>query len=312
MLTREQLKRAIDSGGFLVEPHAGKYDLLCAAATDPYTQCGSRRLVCISRLDDFLVHHLPNKYAGKVGASQSIFYRQIEALLTTGRNGSASPDLFQTETKVMGSHYSKDYYEESRTEVNSLIPKTTRSVLSLGCGWGAAEKSLVKRGARVVAVPLDSIISVDAESIGLELVQGSFDLARRDLDSQHFDCLFVSNVLHLVANPVELLSSFAHVLTVTSRVVAVVPTVSHLSLIGRRIRQGERFPDLGDYEKSGVQLTSQRIVRKWFRDAGFAVEKIVILFPKHSEKKHRMTLGLIDPFLYGEIVVVARRSESHP
>jgi cyclopropane fatty-acyl-phospholipid synthase-like methyltransferase len=212
----------------------------------------------------------------------------------------------------MGSHYSKDYYEKSRTEVNSLIPKTTRSVLSLGCGWGAAERSLVKGGARVVAVPLDSIISVDAESMGLALVKGSFDLVRRELDGQHFDCLFVSNVLHLVPNPVVLLSSFAQLLTAASRVIAVVPTVSHLSLIGRRIRQGERFPNLANYGKSGVHLTSQRIVRKWFRDAGFEIEKIATLFPQHSEKKHRMTLGLIDPFLYGEIVVVARRSGDHP
>jgi hypothetical protein len=148
--------------------------------------------------------------------------------------------------------------------------------------------------------------------MGLALVKGSFDLVRRELDGQHFDCLFVSNVLHLVPNPVVLLSSFAQLLTAASRVIAVVPTVSHLSLIGRRIRQGERFPNLANYGKSGVHLTSQRIVRKWFRDAGFEIEKIATLFPQHSEKKHRMTLGLIDPFLYGEIVVVARRSGDHP
>jgi SAM-dependent methyltransferase len=312
MLTREQLKRAIDSGGFLVEPHQGKYDLLCAAATDPYTQCGSRKLVCISQIDDFLVHHVPDKYAGKLGASQSIFHRQIEALMRMWKNGSTAPGLFQTETKLPGWHYSKNYYEEVKTEVNSLIPNAARSVLSLGCGWGAAEASLVKRGARVVALPLDSVISVDAESMGVELVKGTFGAARQALEGQHFDCLFISNVLHLVANPVELLSSFAHVLTDTSRIVAVVPTVSHLSRISRRIRRGEHLPNLGNYEMSGVHSTSHRVVRKWFRDAGFVVEKITTLFPKHSEKKHRMTLGLIDAFMEGEIVVVARGSGSLP
>src|SRR5579864_6254290 len=48
MLTQAQLRRAILSGGFLVGPHQGKYDLLCSAATDPYTQCGFTKVICIS------------------------------------------------------------------------------------------------------------------------------------------------------------------------------------------------------------------------------------------------------------------------
>src|ERR1700677_2559706 len=64
VLTREQLKRAIESGYFLVAPHKGKYDMLCSAATDLYTQCGFEKLICISHINDFLVRYLPNKYIG--------------------------------------------------------------------------------------------------------------------------------------------------------------------------------------------------------------------------------------------------------
>src|SRR6185437_15847590 len=67
LLTRKQLQRALASGGFLVAPHRGAYDLLETAATDIYTQCGFRKLLCISHIKDFLVHHLPNKYAGRLG-----------------------------------------------------------------------------------------------------------------------------------------------------------------------------------------------------------------------------------------------------
>src|SRR5258708_11092846 len=61
VLTRQQLNRAVSSGGFLVGPHEGKYELRETAATDPYTQWGLKKLLCISHLDDFLVAHLPNK-----------------------------------------------------------------------------------------------------------------------------------------------------------------------------------------------------------------------------------------------------------
>ena len=66
-LTRSQLRKAIRSGGFSVGPHEGKYDLLCTAATDPYTQCGFAKLIPISHLKDFTVHHLSNKYIGRLG-----------------------------------------------------------------------------------------------------------------------------------------------------------------------------------------------------------------------------------------------------
>ena len=81
ILTRHQLRRAIASGGFLVAPYEGKYDLLCTAATDPYTRCGLKKMICISSLDDFLVHHLSNRYVGKYGLEKADFYRQIDALL---------------------------------------------------------------------------------------------------------------------------------------------------------------------------------------------------------------------------------------
>src|SRR5207237_3641712 len=44
VLTHEQLKRAIRSGGFLLAPYEGRYDMLCTAATDPYTRCGFRKM----------------------------------------------------------------------------------------------------------------------------------------------------------------------------------------------------------------------------------------------------------------------------
>ena len=45
VLTQAQLKRAIDSGGYLQGPYEGRYDMLCTAATDPYTSCGLRKVV---------------------------------------------------------------------------------------------------------------------------------------------------------------------------------------------------------------------------------------------------------------------------
>jgi len=130
ILTRNQLKRAIASGGFLVHPHEEKYDLLVSAATDPYTQCGFTKLVNISRIENFILPHLPNKYVGKLGLRDSEMFTQLRALEAVQVGTRSSAVLFNTETRVGQSKWSKSYYEPARQDILNLIPAGTRRLLS--------------------------------------------------------------------------------------------------------------------------------------------------------------------------------------
>jgi hypothetical protein len=86
-LTRAKLKAALDSGGYLVPPHDGYWDLRESAATDPYTRCGLKRRLCVSHLDRFLVHHLPNTYVGVLGAEEGEFRAELKRLVAGSSNG---------------------------------------------------------------------------------------------------------------------------------------------------------------------------------------------------------------------------------
>jgi hypothetical protein len=85
LLTRRQLARAIRSGGYLVPVGARWCGLRVTAATDPYRQCGMARHLCISHLDRFLVHHIPNNYVGQLGTADATFRQEIRALLHSAR-----------------------------------------------------------------------------------------------------------------------------------------------------------------------------------------------------------------------------------
>jgi 2-polyprenyl-3-methyl-5-hydroxy-6-metoxy-1,4-benzoquinol methylase len=313
LLTREQLRRAIRSGGYVVAPHLGKYGICESAATDPYTQCGFKKLIPISHIDDFLVHHMSNKYVKKVGIERPDFQVLIDSLLDIGKNRAATSSLFPTETKLKRARYSKDYYERVRSDVVSLIPSKARSVLSLGCGWGATEEWLAKKGLRVVAVPLDSVISSCAEARGLETVQGDFKAARQKLEGQRFDCLLVSNVLHLVQDPIAVMSSFAGLLTEDAALIAVVPNLSQLPGIKKRIRDDRGVTGLlRSYKKTGVHYTSPRVLSRWFKRAGFRIERILNVLPARAEAIHQKTFGLMDSWLAEDLLVVARRRHMRP
>jgi len=303
ILTQIQLQRAINSGGFLVEPHQGKYDLACSAATDPYTQCGFEKLICISHLKNFLVHHLSDKYAGKCGLAESEFDGYVRALLIAGVN-SRTPVPFNTDSVSLAGLFSKNYYEPVRQDLISLVPGEARTVLSLGCGWGATESHLTREGRRVVAVALDPVMSLWAKSKGIEVASGDIATVRKKLAGESFDCLLISNILHLASDPASLLTLFTEFLSENSVVIAAVPNLPPIKVAWKRIHDDQRCRALGDFGQTAVHLASRRIARKWFRAAGLKAERFVEDVPERLQFIDRLTLGLLRHLLASEVVVV--------
>jgi 2-polyprenyl-3-methyl-5-hydroxy-6-metoxy-1,4-benzoquinol methylase len=307
LLTRTQLGRAIKSGGFQVAPHEGRYDGECAASTDPYTQCGLKKMVCLSSLDDFLIRHLPGiKFASRPYAARTEFQKQIDALLEIRKHGRPRILLFDPETKILHAKWSKDYYEPVRSEILSLMPQAARSVLSIGCGWGAMEGHLVRKGLRVVGVPMDSVIAACAEAKGVEMVYGDFKTAREKLANESFDCIFLSDVLHLVRDPVAVLSPFVELLSPQCVVIAIMPNLGPIRIGVGRSQGKPQYQELGSYEKTGLRATSARLVRKWFKDCRLKVERVEYMIPPRAEFAHRLLGRLADPLVGDELIAIGR------
>jgi SAM-dependent methyltransferase len=306
VLTREQLKRAIASGGFLVTPHEGRYGLLEAAATDSYTQCGFRKMIAVSHLDEFTLPHLPNKYIGKLGLPKQDFELQLEVLRNmAGKPCSAPP--FGKETNVPGGRWSKSYYEPISEDFISLVPVDARHVLAIGCGWGAMESVLVSRGVRVSGIPLDCIIAPCAAARGVKILTGCDPLNFASLPSEEFDTILLSHILHLVPDPPEYLASVSRLLRAGGKIVVRVPNVGGLPLWRNKWNGDREYNDLADFRKSGVQQTSSRTLRKWLRLARFQVIELLPVASGRAAKAGRLTMGLANSFLAEEFLAVGEK-----
>ena len=145
----------------------------------------------------------------------------------------------------------------------SMISEKSRSVLSIGCGWGASECRLAEKGLHVVAVPLDPVICGHAAARGVEMVVGDFRTAKSKLASRKFDCILYFNVLHLIRNPIEVLSLFRDNLSFNSMVVIKTPNMLSVSGINSSIRYAYRFKELINYDVAGVHVTFVKKVRNW-------------------------------------------------
>jgi 2-polyprenyl-3-methyl-5-hydroxy-6-metoxy-1,4-benzoquinol methylase len=307
LLTREQLRRSIDSGGFLVPPHHEKYDLACTASTDPYTSCGFRKLICISNLEDFLVHHLPDKYTGpEFKLSDQSFQQQLEVLMAIGANGKRPAILVQGETKLPAAMYSKDYDEPVRPEVVSEIPGSVRSILSLGSGTGKTERWLAEKGLKVTAAPLDRVIGACVEGNGIEVVYGDFAAVRKQLDGRKFDCLYLSNILHLVPDPQKILSQFADLLSPGGYILVVSPNVVNVRNQFNKLKGTNGYGALGTFEESGVQKVSKSTLKQWFRGAGLRLETMKWIPMSRFEKFSRHVPAALKNQLSTEVIALGR------
>lgn len=307
VLTRDQLAKAIGSGGFVVEPHEEKYDLLCTAATDPYTQCGFTKLIPISRLGDFAVHHLSNKYVGRMGVDEPEMQRQLEALKQVAGSNDHAVELLKTETRLPHAAFSKDYYEPPGNEVMALIPESARTMLSIGCGWGATEMALAGNGLQVTAIPLDRVVSAKAAHSGVEMIHGDFHSARASLEGRRFDCVLLRNVLHLVPDPVGVLALFDDVLSAGAPVIIQWPNMRSVPEIWHRLR-GRRLRQQSGYERTGAHSVTPGKVRRWCQDAGYVtVDTVGILHWRAGILRH-FPSSRIGLSMATDVITVARKA----
>lgn len=82
ILTRKHLKRAINSGNYNSQPifhqfGSQYYHYKESAASLPYTICGLKKVIPISKLEDFMIWHMPNKYGYKSNG-EFITLKQLE------------------------------------------------------------------------------------------------------------------------------------------------------------------------------------------------------------------------------------------
>src|SRR5579863_1648656 len=308
-LTRSQLARAIESGGFLVPPHEGRFSLLETAATDPYTQCGFKKVICLSRFDDFLVHHLPNKYIGSaLGVDAPELLRQMERLLDRHQGPFATPSLLEPQTKTFHSRWSKNYYERCRDDLIGMYPSDTTTVLSIGCGWGETEAGFARNGIKVTAIPLDPVIAACAESRGVEVVCGDLDSAVKQLRGRRFDGVLMSGILHLLREPEKALSQASSLLSECGTLVATIPAFRRLPVLWERLNHPSRYRGLGDFERSGIRPITRRVAKAWFDKAGLAVDRISSTIPKRWSGVAGVSGGVANALLASEYALVGRRT----
>lgn len=299
VVSQDQLRRAIASGGFPTAPHEGRHDMLCAAATDIYTQCGFERLVSLDKLGQFTLPHLPNKYIGKMGLPEQEMGWQIDALRRVHLGELPDYELFNPETRLPGSAGSKFYREMPDTVMTGMLGQRPQRVLVWGAGDGVFEADLKKCGHDVSVIPMDAVVGESCRRRGLTVLPNDYPVHHDQ--GQPFDVLVLRDVLHLIDEPVRCLTELRALLPRSGTLVVRVPNLNDVRMLRRRMRD-PRFKLPWRKDALGATPFTPGGLSKLLRTAGFRDIERLADVPTNRAKLNVATLGIfsttLSPYLY--------------
>lgn len=120
-------------------------------------------------------------------------------------------------------------YENSRPEVQELVPPGARRILDVGCASGALGAALkARQQAEVVGIELERDYASDAaERLDRVIVADLDQLEREALDVGTFDCLIAADVLEHLRDPWQALSALVRNLDAGGTAVVSLPNIRY-------------------------------------------------------------------------------------
>ena len=287
--SQEQLRLGIESGGFPIEPHEGRFDMLCSAATDLYTSCGFEHLINIDQIENFSLPHLPNKYIGKMGLPAEELQWQIGALKEIFIGNYSAEELLEPETLLPGCFGSKRYREEPDPVINQMLDSSAKNILVWGAGEGIFEADLQSRGFNVSVYPLNAVMGECCRQRGLNVLPINGKVL--DGDRNQFDTVILRDVIHLIDTPESVLEEVRELLRNGGRILIRVPNFYDIRLFKRRLIDS-RYRGKWNRKRIGATPFNGRSLIKLVQSTGFGNVELKKCVSNRLQKFDRLTLGL--------------------
>ncbi len=301
ILTQKQLYSAIESGGYLSKPATGKYDLLCSAATDPYSRCGLTKLIWISKISDFFVHHLSNRYVKEYGISEDELFKQIDTIMDL-KDKIQQRELIEPQKELNTYIYDKMYFNETDNDLLNIISPKERNILSIGCCSGTNEAILVNKNKKVTAIPVDAIVGALAKRKNINVLVPDLSEAFELIRDQVFECIVIDDLLHHFKDPIYILKKAVGFLKNGGRIIISIPNFRSI----RNIKRTFPYPIFKrfDYDKNKITALSVSQVEANLRKVGFVI--IEKLYPVQEFKKFRVPalFGLNEKLLSEKVYII--------
>ncbi|MEE8603041.1 class I SAM-dependent methyltransferase [Euzebya tangerina] len=275
VVSAKQLTCAIDAGRLTTLP-VDEVAEGASATSNFYTRGGLEWLICLDRVDEFVVCHLSDSNRGGDGIGAEDFRLQVSALRRLRDGQLDGRTLVQTETDVETTRWNRRYFDQEIPEhLWRHAAMTTGQVLSVGSTTGEVELALFPDAARVVGVPVDDIVGALARHRGLQTVAPNFDDALARLAGERFDAIWIHDLIHRVPNPPALLAELRGLLSADGQIIVTAPNMRQHALQLRLRRTSHPLPPArAGFARCGIHRSNWRRLSAWMELAGLDIERV--------------------------------------
>ena len=169
----------------------------------------------------------------------------------------------------------KAYYQQTRPEVQALVPPGARRIVDVGCGAGGLGRALktARPGSEVRGVEIMPEPAALARE-GLDaVVCGSAELPP-PADWPAPDCLVFADVLEHLRDPWATLRIWAEGLEPGGSVVLSLPNVAHHSALGLLLHGHWRYTDEGILDRTHLRFFTRETALELVEQAGLKVVRL--------------------------------------
>jgi SAM-dependent methyltransferase len=204
------------------------------------------------------------------------------------------------------------YYTARRDGIACLVPRGPNVVLDLGCGSGGLGRQLLSQGraAEITGVELFVPAAREAAAHYSRVVQGDVETVD-DFAPESFDVVVCADILEHLVDPWRLMRRVHLWLKPGGCVVVSVPNVRFLGVIWDLALRGLwRYTDAGITDVTHLRFFTRRTLLAMLEGSGLVTTHWSMVM--HGRRKHGIsvvTRGLLDEWLGGQILAVARRTD---
>jgi GT2 family glycosyltransferase/glycosyltransferase involved in cell wall biosynthesis/2-polyprenyl-3-methyl-5-hydroxy-6-metoxy-1,4-benzoquinol methylase len=177
------------------------------------------------------------------------------------------------------------YYANARQNLVDQVPLSARRVLDVGCGQGHTGGLLRRqRGLEVIGIEIHPSVAAEAEHHLDRVLIGDVETMELPFEESFFDCIILGDILEHLTDPWNTLKKLARYLNPKGTVVASIPNIRNLGVIGKLLEGSWTYEEWGILDKTHLRFFALKDMQALFEQAGIEARVVEVVRDPLFEK----------------------------
>jgi 2-polyprenyl-3-methyl-5-hydroxy-6-metoxy-1,4-benzoquinol methylase len=168
------------------------------------------------------------------------------------------------------------YYESVRSDLLSLLPIGTTTVLDVGCGSGATAQKLTEMGIKeIVGIEVNPEMASKAGKCCLKVIVGDLETMSLDLPNGHFNTIIMADVLEHLREPYKTVTRLLPLLKKNGSVLVSIPNVTHYHVLKMLCSGRWEYAERGIMDETHLRFFTKKTFVKQMEKAGLQLVELI-------------------------------------